>query len=1031
MKPKAQIHGAALVLILGLSGSGEAGWLTFRKDDGLAGNAVAAVIENSASYLWFGTSSGLSKFDGASWTTYNSSNGLPGDLIQGGILEDSSGMLWVGTDQGAARYDGTDWTVFTRANGLAFDVVTRIIEDSKGNIWFGTVNGVSRYNGISWRTFRTSDGLPHNNVRDMIEDSQENLWFATEDGVARYDGAGWRTYTTADGLGDNDTRSILEDPAGNMWFGTQGGVSRFDGQAWVTLTTLDGLPDDMALDILQESSTGLIWFATQSGLAAWDGSGFTVITAADGLADDHVITIAEDSAGALWFGTVNGVSRYDRVAWVSFGIEEGLPSSDVRSVYRGASGTVWIGTVGATGVYDGSILATSTCATGVLTTLEDSRGALWFGTLTGDIYRQDGTGCVPLGPNLGGRVLVSAEDHDGNLWFGTEAGVLKYDGAVWTTYTTADGLADDLVVTILVDSSGAIWFGTEHGATRFDGTNWLVFTIADLLASSDVRDILEDNEGSLWFATAAGVSRLSGRVWTTFTIADGLASNDVLCILQDSRGAMWFGTNGSGLTRFNAGNTGTHRARKDELPEGTVKDIVEDDRGDLWILTSALGISRFTPDWIPPQTAFNPPPPSLSSRTDHFIGFASGYRETGSVRFSHALDGGPWSGWSTQASWTGVLNPGRHTFALRAQDEIGNVDPTPATAIFEIDITPPMAVISSPAFGQAVRDSITILGTASDARFREYVLEFRSMDTPGSWTALNRSSSAVTGDALGVWHTRSVPDGRYELRLTASNRLELTGDDLVEVIVDNTFPSVELTAPATIVARRGGDVYTTTRSAHLYFPPSAFNRDTIVEIAPGDSSGVPASQGPGIERVLPGFAISWGVVPLVKSAILEISLQQLDPEIPREELVIYHSEGSAWARVGGTVQDGGLYLSADIDKPGDYAVYRESTPITSQEGALGTLQLTPRVFSPSGGFSNDRLAISFVLDAPNEVTIKVLTRSGRIIREVASGAAVSAGHNVLYWDGKGSDGRTVHDGLYVVSVVVGGETQVKTVAVVR
>ena len=77
------------------------------------------------------------------------------------------------------------------------------------------------------------------------------------------------------------------------------------------------------------------------------------------------------------------------------------------------------------------------------------------------------------------------------------------------------------------------------------------------------------------------------------------------------------------------------------------------------------------------------------------------------------------------------------------------------------------------------------------------------------------------------------------------------------------------------------------------------------------------------------------------------------------------------------------------------------------------------------------MAISFSLGSPANASIRIYSRSGRLIREVASGRGFTAGTNVVQWDGRKTDGSIVADGLYMVSVEALGETRVKTLAVVR
>ena len=55
------------------------------------------------------------------------------------------------------------------------------------------------------------------------------------------------------------------------------------------------------------------------------------------------------------------------------------------------------------------------------------------------------------------------QDSKGYLWIATDAGVVKYDGYQFKTYTTADGLPDNTVFKIHEDKYGRVWFSTYSG----------------------------------------------------------------------------------------------------------------------------------------------------------------------------------------------------------------------------------------------------------------------------------------------------------------------------------------------------------------------------------------------------------------------------------------------------------------------------------------------------------------------------------------------------------------------------------------
>ncbi|MBK8655169.1 MAG: hypothetical protein IPN20_14965 [Haliscomenobacter sp.] len=67
------------------------------------------------------------------------------------------------------------------------------------------------------------------------------------------------------------------------------------------------------------------------------------------------------------------------------------------------------------------------------------------------------------------------EDKAGNVWFGTSDGLLKYDGAKFTTFSEKEGLQNGEIWGLTIDKSGLIWVGTIEGVGRFDGKKFMPF----------------------------------------------------------------------------------------------------------------------------------------------------------------------------------------------------------------------------------------------------------------------------------------------------------------------------------------------------------------------------------------------------------------------------------------------------------------------------------------------------------------------------------------------------------------------------
>jgi len=199
----------------------------------------------------------------------------------------------------------------------------------------------------------------------------------------------------------------------------------------------------------------------------------------------------------------------------------------------------------------------------------------------------------------------------GQLWFGTwGGGLLRYDGREWTTFTTEDGLARNVVNTIYEDRSGQLWIGIQHGGlSRYDGA---AFTSFSALDGWDVRCLSEDRSGQLWIGAQGGVSRYDGETFTTVNTKDDRLGNWVASILEDRLGQLWFGTWGGGLHRYD-GREWTHFSTEDGLAGNSVNSIVEDDSGHLWIGCKE-GLSRYdgeqfttftTSDGLPANDVFS------------------------------------------------------------------------------------------------------------------------------------------------------------------------------------------------------------------------------------------------------------------------------------------------------------------------------------------------------------------------------------------------------------------------------------------
>ena len=103
------------------------------------------------------------------------------------FLKDRSGFLWIGTNSGLSRFDGYRFTNFicnpADTTTLSSNQVIQLFEDEDGQIWISSHdNGLSVYNPETNRFKRyvhnpeRPGGVPSNNPTAICQDASGAMW---------------------------------------------------------------------------------------------------------------------------------------------------------------------------------------------------------------------------------------------------------------------------------------------------------------------------------------------------------------------------------------------------------------------------------------------------------------------------------------------------------------------------------------------------------------------------------------------------------------------------------------------------------------------------------------------------------------------------------------------------------------------------------------------------------------------------------------------------------------------------------------
>src|SRR5581483_1087263 len=534
--------------------------------------------------------------------TWDSSSGLPQNSALS-ITQSPDGYLWFGTQSGLVRFDGVRFTVFDKRAipGLRSSEVMAVLSAADGSIWFGLHGGgLGRYKHGRFSLYTSRDGLPSDSILCLYQDETGTLWIGTDGrGLVAFRKNRFRTYTKQQGLADDAVFAITGDHKGNLWVGTHAGLSRMTGEK-ISAVRLDRTASIDIRAVLADH-TGSLWMGTNGGgLIRMGPDGMRRFTTADGLSANAIVSAFEDHAGTIWLGTsTSGLNRYANGRFTAFTSKDGLLGEGVQSIFEDQEGNLWVGTIiGGLNRFSNGIVQTiskqeSLSNDTVLPVIEDDSGNIWEGTADGlNRIRNGKVERFTVKQGLSDSFIFSlAPDRPGSIWIGTRHGLNHLVDGHITRFGKKQGLPNEWIQCMLRAKDGSLWIGTRSGLTHFDGKQFTTYTVRQGLSNNNVVSLYEDSERTFWIGTGGGgLNRLKAGRFTAFTANSGLPNDVVWSITEDGSGAIWLGTNGAGLVRFHGGRF-TSYSSGNGLPDDTIYRVVDDRNGSLW-LSSNKGIIR-------------------------------------------------------------------------------------------------------------------------------------------------------------------------------------------------------------------------------------------------------------------------------------------------------------------------------------------------------------------------------------------------------------------------------------------------------
>jgi len=382
--------------------------------------------------------------------------------------------------------------------------------------------------------------------------------------------------------------------------------------------------------------------------------------------------------------------------------------------------------------------------------------------------------------------------------------------------------------------------------------------------------------------------------------------------------------------------------------------------------------------------------------------------------------------WNTLEG-TAPLN-GDYFISLTAFDKSGHKKSTERTVI--VDNKSPKAFISQPVNYQQISAEVRLIGTADDENFSEYIIEYGQGESPRKWDSVVETSflKKVRDNLLAVWNTQSkvpfsgIPSigaGKYTIRLTVIDKAQHQSE--ATVIVNVKEP---------ILRSTGGDAIANNSNAKIIIPPNSLDESTVITINPVQNIYIyPAPSGfthTGIAYDFEPNAVRFkNIKPANITFYYSGSINLSGNETLA--LLFWNEKGGAFQLIGGTMDKSKLKIAAPVTKLGRYALMRMAgIPNTGTNASLSNLACQPRVFSPKRG---ETTIISFRLNQPSDVTVKIYNMAGRLQRILHKQQSMTKEWQTVAWEGKDEDQQIVPSGPYIVIVTVADKSIQKSVFV--
>jgi len=560
--------------------------------DGLSNNSVNTICKDRDGFMWFGTATGLNRYDGYTFKIYqhaeNDPESLPDNYITD-IVEMPDGRFWINTARGYVLFDKeqdcfiTDVTGFMK-NLESGGVPEQVFVDREGNTCLSVAGeGCYRYKEGGKATFFSyvEHSLPEYGVTQIAECSDGLLLIYNTGLLVCLDHATLAIKWKFDEIkkyipaGKTIEFSLFVDRDNCIWAYSLMGIWAYDcgTKSWRTdLTAIWSSRPDVIIHAVAQDIEGRIWvgkdydgidvFEKETGkvtsLVAHDDNGRS-------LSHNTIYDLYADRDGIMWVGTYKkGVSYYSESIFKFNMYEWG----DITCIEQADENKLWLGT------NDHGILlwnrftgkaepfwrdAERQLPNPVVSMLKSKDGKLWVGTFNGGLYCMNGSQVRSYKEGVGNalasnNVWALVEDDKGRIWIASLGGglqCLEPSSGTFETYASNNSaLLENNVTSLCWGDDNTLFFGTANqGVGMMDMRTREIKKVqgqsGSMKMSNDaVNHVYKDSRGLIWIATREGLNVYDVRrhLFLDLSPVAEAKGSFIAAITEDQERNMWVST---------------------------------------------------------------------------------------------------------------------------------------------------------------------------------------------------------------------------------------------------------------------------------------------------------------------------------------------------------------------------------------------------------------------------------------------------------------------------------------------------------